>query len=57
MVNIQHTILQQMETISDLSYAWEIMNDYIRVLHQRVLREPATAVLLRSTCVVFHDTP
>ena len=38
-----------METISDLSYAWELMNDYIIVLHQRVLREPATAVLLRST--------
>ena len=48
-VNIQHTILNTMETISDLSYAWELMNDYIIVLHQRVLREPATAVLLRST--------
>ena len=35
--------------MSDLSYAWEIVNDYISSFHDRVRRDPRSVVLLRAT--------
>ena len=37
-----------MEVISDLSYGFEILNDYTSVLHERVRTEPNFSVLLRA---------
>lgn len=47
--NVQGTVVELIETIADLSYAWEILPDYVAILHDRVRRDPATAVLLRAT--------
>mmetsp|Transcript_48746 Transcript_48746/g.137173 ORF Transcript_48746/g.137173 Transcript_48746/m.137173 type:complete len:1158 (+) Transcript_48746:260-3733(+) len=47
-VNIKHADLSKMEVISDLSYGFEILNDYTSVLHDRVRSEPNYSVLLRA---------
>jgi len=39
----------RLSTVSDLSYAWEIVNDYIHSFHERVRRDPRSVVLLRAT--------
>lgn len=47
-VNVRHGDLSKMEVITDLSYAFEILNDYTGVLHERVRTQPKKAVLLRA---------
>jgi hypothetical protein len=41
-------ILDNMETISDLSYAWEILNDFLPEMHARIKGDPSAVVLLRA---------
>ncbi len=48
-VNIKGEILHILENISDLSYAWGTLSDYLPVFHDRVHRDPACVVLLRAT--------
>ena len=48
-VNVTDTIVARLATVSDLSYAWEIVNDYIGSFHDRVRRDPRSVVLLRAT--------
>jgi WASH complex subunit strumpellin len=48
-VNVTDTIVARLATVSDLSYAWEIVNDYIGSFHERVRRDPRSVVLLRAT--------
>ena len=48
-VNVTDTIVARLSTVSDLSYAWEIINDYIGSFHERVRRDPRSVVLLRAT--------
>ena len=36
MVNVRSEILDNMETISDLSYAWEILNEFLPEMHARI---------------------
>eukprot|EP00605_Chrysophyceae_sp_TOSAG23-4_P000393 GSChrysophyteH1.ASY1.ANO1.449.1 assembled CDS len=48
-VNIKNEIMNILENISDLSYAWGTLPDYLPVFHDRVHREPSTVVLLRAT--------
>ncbi len=48
-VNIKSEIMHILENISDLSYAWGLLPDYLPVFHDRVHREPSTVVLLRAT--------
>jgi WASH complex subunit strumpellin len=48
-VNVTDTIVGRLSTVSDLSYAWEIINDYISSFHERVRRDPRSVVLLRAT--------
>mmetsp|Transcript_28154 Transcript_28154/g.84350 ORF Transcript_28154/g.84350 Transcript_28154/m.84350 type:complete len:1190 (-) Transcript_28154:385-3954(-) len=42
-------IIETIEAISDLSYAWGILRDYIPIIHDRVSADPLTASLLRAT--------
>ena len=39
-VNVTSTVVARLGTVSDLSYAWEIINDYIGSFHERVRRDP-----------------
>ena len=41
--------MARLSTVSDLSYAWEIVNDYISSFHERIRRDPRSVVLLRAT--------
>lgn len=46
---VSRSVASVLEAVGDLSYAWEILGDYVAVLHARVRAEPRTAVLLRAT--------
>jgi WASH complex subunit strumpellin len=48
-VNIKSDVLSVLESISDLSYAWQTLEDYISVFHDRIKKDPSTVVLLRAT--------
>ena len=47
-VNIKSEVLTNMESITDMSYAWEVIEDYVLVIHDRVRKDPTTVVLLRA---------
>ena len=48
-VNIKNEILNIIENVSDFSYAWETLNDYLAVFHERIKKDPSSVVLLRAT--------
>jgi WASH complex subunit strumpellin len=48
-VNIKNEIMNVLETISDASYAWQTLGDYIPVFHERIRADPSSVVLLRAT--------
>lgn len=48
-VNIKNEVLNVLEDISDLSYAWQVLGDYLAVFHERIRKDPASVVLLRAT--------
>ena len=48
-VNIKSEVLTIIENISDFSYAWETLGDYLEVFHERIRKDPASVVLLRAT--------
>jgi WASH complex subunit strumpellin len=47
-VNIRRQDLTKIEVITDLSYGFEVLNDYTSVIHTRVRAEPTYSVLLRA---------
>jgi WASH complex subunit strumpellin len=47
-VNVTTTIAGTLDTVSDFSYAWELMNDYVPQFHDRVRRDPRAVILLRA---------
>lgn len=47
-VNIKHEVLHVLENVSDFSYAFVIMNNYLQVLHDRIKLDPMSVVLLRA---------
>jgi len=48
-VNIQTNVLQILECIADLSYAWQILTDYVEYFQHRIAHDPTSVVLLRAT--------
>ena len=48
-VNIKANISYIIENVSDLSYAWEVLGDYMSVFHERIKQDPASVVFLRAT--------
>jgi WASH complex subunit strumpellin len=47
-VNVRPEVLTIIENVSDLSYGWECMSDYVDILHDRVKKAPTSVVLLRA---------
>ncbi|KAJ8611733.1 hypothetical protein CTAYLR_009190 [Chrysophaeum taylorii] len=47
LTNVQSTNV--LETVADLSYAWEVLRQYVGILRDRIRADPSTAVLLRAT--------
>ena len=48
-VGVKPSVLQMVDFIADLTYAWEILDDYVVILHRRVDKDPRSVVLLRAT--------
>lgn len=48
-VNIKHEVLNTLENISDASFSWQTLGDYIPVFHERIHKDPNSVVLLRAT--------
>ncbi|KAL0488232.1 WASH complex subunit strumpellin [Acrasis kona] len=48
-VNIKEEVLVNIATISDVSYAWEIINDYVGSMQKRIKKEPSLIIKMRST--------
>ena len=48
-VNIKMEYVNIIENVSDLSYAWETLGDYLDVFHERIRNDPSSVVLLRAT--------
>lgn len=47
-VNIKSEVLSNMESITDMSYGWEVIEDFIPTIHEKVKKDPGTVVLLRA---------
>ncbi len=48
-VNIKHEVMHIIENVSDISYAWETLNDYLDIFHDRIRKDPSSVVFLRAT--------
>lgn len=48
-VNIKEDVMATISTISDISYAWEIINDYISSMQSRIKKDPLLIIKIRST--------
>ena len=48
-VNVNPKVMGDLEIITDFSYAWDIINDYTALMHDRIKSNPLTCLLLRST--------
>ena len=47
-VNIKNSLMHILEDITDLSYAWETLSDYLDTFHKRIQQDPGAVVLLRA---------
>eukprot|EP00516_Mucochytrium_quahogii_P006657 CAMPEP_0203756166 /NCGR_PEP_ID=MMETSP0098-20131031/9484_1 /ASSEMBLY_ACC=CAM_ASM_000208 /TAXON_ID=96639 /ORGANISM=" , Strain NY0313808BC1" /LENGTH=1157 /DNA_ID=CAMNT_0050647929 /DNA_START=208 /DNA_END=3681 /DNA_ORIENTATION=- len=47
-VGLREEVLSNIDIITDMSYAWELINDYMDILHERVRSEPNAVQLLRT---------
>jgi WASH complex subunit strumpellin len=47
-VNIKNSLMHVLEDITDLSYAWETLGDYLQTFHNRIRQDPGAVVLLRA---------
>jgi WASH complex subunit strumpellin len=48
-VNIKQEVINIIENLSDFSYAWGSLRDYIGVCHERIRTNPSSVGLLRAT--------
>jgi WASH complex subunit strumpellin len=48
-VNVKNSSLSILENVSDLSFAWGTLLDYLDVFHKLIRKDPSAVVLLRST--------
>lgn len=48
-VNVKDELINHLENISDFSYAWESLEEYLNVFHDRIKEDSFTVVLLRAT--------
>jgi len=48
-VNVRESFLTTLAAVSDLSYAFDIITDYIPLMHALVKKDPFSVLLLRAT--------
>lgn len=49
LVNVKGDLIVSISTISDISYAWEIIHDYIEAMQVKIREDPSLIVKIRST--------
>lgn len=47
MVRVNDAVLSDINTVSDLSYAWELIRDFVDEMHERI-RNDAKSVQVRA---------
>lgn len=47
-VNINAKLMGDLDIISDMAYAWELINGYTDLLHERIKQNPKNCLLMRS---------
>ena len=50
-INIKEEVLISMQTIGDISYAWEIIDNYTRFMQAGVKKNPWLVIKLRATFI------
>lgn len=48
-VNIKEEILVTMSIVGDMAYGWQIINDYVYLMQERIKRDPSSVLKLRAT--------
>ena len=48
-VNVKDDVMITISTISDISYAWEIINDYVDSMQSKIKKDPLLIIKIRST--------
>eukprot|EP00455_Lapot_gusevi_P055397 TRINITY_DN9002_c0_g1_i3.p1 TRINITY_DN9002_c0_g1~~TRINITY_DN9002_c0_g1_i3.p1 ORF type:complete len:733 (-),score=209.92 TRINITY_DN9002_c0_g1_i3:77-2275(-) len=48
-VNIKEETLATISIVSDFSYAWDLMTDYVPLMHARIKQDPSCVLFLRAT--------
>mmetsp|Transcript_19340 Transcript_19340/g.68391 ORF Transcript_19340/g.68391 Transcript_19340/m.68391 type:complete len:1156 (-) Transcript_19340:124-3591(-) len=47
-VNVKDEVMDTLLVVSDLAYAWDVIDDYMREMHKRITADPTSVVLLRA---------
>jgi WASH complex subunit strumpellin len=47
-VNITESIAADIEVITDFSFAWEIIHDFVPLMHDRLAKDPSAVAILRT---------
>lgn len=48
-VNIKRSTLSHIEIISDITWSWMALQDYIRLMQKEIRKSPGIALLLKNT--------
>lgn len=48
-VNVKNEVLNILENVTDLSYAWETLPDFLTEFQRNITKDPSSVVLLRAT--------
>eukprot|EP01116_Phalansterium_solitarium_P008575 TRINITY_DN22505_c0_g1_i1.p1 TRINITY_DN22505_c0_g1~~TRINITY_DN22505_c0_g1_i1.p1 ORF type:complete len:1148 (-),score=576.86 TRINITY_DN22505_c0_g1_i1:152-3595(-) len=49
LVNIDENLMVVFDIVADLSYGWQIINDYVDIMQVRIRRDPSSVIKLRAT--------
>lgn len=50
-VNIHETLLTHIALISDITYSWQCLRDYMSIMQEKIKKYPSTALLLKTTFI------
>ncbi|KAJ6239983.1 wash complex subunit 5 [Anaeramoeba flamelloides] len=54
-LNVKEEFLNNLSIVSDMTYAWKIMNDYIPLIQQKIKKHPSSVIKLRSTFLKMNS--
>lgn len=54
-VNVTPKVMADLDIVSDITFAWDLINSYTPLLHQRIKENPRVVLLLRATFLKFSS--